>query len=169
MNKARTQHNSCIMGNYLYVCGGKNEDAKDEITMEKLLLDKTGTAQAESWEILEIEHKIETNFLMIPFNDNEILLLRSPVDSVRINFNEVIEVNEGAEEPKEPKEPKEPAFDHLQFNNSFYRFVENQSRLSYDKKEVLTFASAKPANLHSLITLSKVDIRMTTVPFKELK
>ena len=103
---------------------------------------------------------------MIPFNDNEILLLRSPVDSVRINFNEVIEVNEGAEEPKEPKEP---AFDYLQFNNSFFRFVENQSRLSYDKKEVLTFASAKPANLHSLITLSKVDIRMTTVPFKELK
>ena len=52
MNKARTQHSSCVMGNSLYVCGGKNEDAKDEITMERMLLNEAGTAQAESWEIL---------------------------------------------------------------------------------------------------------------------
>ena len=88
MNKARTQHSSCVMGNYLYVCGGKNEDAKDEISMERLLLNEAGTAQAESWETLQIEHKIAINYLMVPFKNNEILLLHSPGDSVRINFEE---------------------------------------------------------------------------------
>ena len=88
MNNPRTQHSSCVMGNSLYVCGGKNEDAKDEITMEKMLLNEKGIAQAESWEILEIRPKIAINYLMVPFNTNEILLLHSLDDSVRINIEE---------------------------------------------------------------------------------
>ena len=52
LNKARCQHNSCVMDNSLYVCGGKNEDARDEASIERLTLDETGTSLEGNWEKL---------------------------------------------------------------------------------------------------------------------
>ena len=77
---------------------------------------------------------------MVPFNTNEILLLHSLDDSVRIN------IEEGT---------VERAFDFKYFDNSSFRFVGNQWRLSYDRREVIAFANVKPKNLNSLVTLSK--------------
>ena len=88
MITSRRKHNSCVLGNHLYVCGGVNEDGA-VTSIERLAIEGRNSDEATGgWEILDISHQIHEG-VMTPLSSNEILLLRGHNNTVVINVDEV--------------------------------------------------------------------------------